>query len=444
MRSNIYLIFSMAFSLLLMSCSTVTDVFSDKDDDPLPGERISVLELQKDLEPDNDVLDAQGLIVPSSWQNEFWPQAGGYPNHSMQHLSLSPDMVKPIWKASIGKGASKALPLTAQPIVVDGKVYTLDSRSLLSAFSIKDGKKIWSNKMGHEEEEPVISGGVSYSRGQLYVTNGFNQVLAVNPANGNINWRVEVPAPSRAAPTIMDDRVFVSLLDNRVIALNGEDGALLWEFSGLSEVTGLIGSASPAASREIVVPVFSSGEVFALRVENGALAWSENLSSLRRFAGLSALSDIRGLPVIDKGLVIVISFSGRMIAIDERTGRRLWQREVGGSETPWIAGNHVFVVSSDNELVALGRDTGTISWVLPLVKYEDPEDKENPIIWSGPILAGNRLIVVGSDGKVVDVAPEDGTIIRGWTTNRDINIAPVVAGDTLYLLANDGTLMAYK
>lgn len=434
-----------ACALLLTGCSTVGDVFKSDDETPLPGERVSILELQKQIEPDNAVLDAQGFIAPEAWNNEYWPQAGGYPNHAMQNLALNGGELKPAWSVSIGTGSSPKLPLTAQPVLVDGRVFTLDSHSTLSAFAADTGKKLWRFDVSDPgEDEPAISGGIGYSQGHLYVTTGYDEVLALNPADGSQIWRVRIPAPARAAPTAMDGRVFVTTLDNRVLALNEADGQTLWEYAGVGESTGLVGAASPAVSQDIVVPAFSSGELFALRVENGSFAWGDNLGALTAGGGLNSLSDIRGLPVIDKGIVVAISFGGRIAAIDQRTGNRIWEREIGGSETPWVAGNYLFVISSDEEIVALGRDSGTVRWVTKLARYEDPEDRTGPIFWTGPVMAGGRLIAAASNGDVVEVSPEDGKIVRSWNAGEPVAIAPFVAGGTLYLLGEKGDLMAFR
>lgn len=436
---------TLASVLLLSACSS--GFFSgDEEKPPLPGERVSILELQKQLEPDDEALRAQGFIAPSPWANEYWPQAGGYPNHSMQNLAFTDAQPKKIWSVDIGDGSSKSLPLTAQPVVVDGKVFALDTRAKLSAFSAKTGKNIWrtnARKEG-EEDDPVISGGLSFSGGVLFVTSGYDEVLAVNPEDGKIYWRAPLGAPSRAAPTILDGRVFVSTLANSVLAFNATDGQLLWEYEGISGEATLLGAASPAANGDIVVPAFSSGEVYALRVENGSVAWSDNLSGVLRLGGLSELSDIRGLPVMDKGLVIAISFGGKMVAIDERTGTRVWQRDIGGSETPWVAGNHVFVISANGELVALGRDNGAISWVSQLARYKNKDTKSGLISWTGPILAGGRLMAFSSDGRVAEANPSDGSLIREWMAGDPVRIAPVIAGGTLYLLSEDGTLTAFR
>ncbi len=423
-------------AVLLSSCG----VFSDNETPPLEGERISVMELQKTLEPDDPVLEAQGLLTPPEWMNEFWPQVGGYPNHSMQNLALSAKLER-VWTADIGDGATDELPLITQPIVVDGRIFTLDTESNLTAFDIKDGDKLWRTEvMAENEDDPVISGGIASSGGLLYVTNGFNEVLAVKPTNGAIVWRKAIPAPSRAAPTIMNNRVFVTTLDSRLLALDADDGHVLWEYNGIADEAALVGAASPAANQDIVIPVFSAGEITALRIENGSVAWSDNLSNIRGQGGISAITDIRALPVIDKGIVVAISFSGRLVAIDERTGTRIWQREIGGSQTPWMAGNHLFVLSSENQLIAMGRDTGSVRWVTELPRFEDNE----PLVFNGPILAGGRLILAGTDGKVFEVSPENGKIINEWDAGGTVSIPPIVAGNTLYLLTRDGTLSAYR
>lgn len=430
-------------ALALASCGS----WSGEDEKgPLPGERISVLELQRNLEPDSAQLNAQGFIAPQAWRNDFWPQNGGYPNHAMQHLALPEAALHAAWSADIGKGTQRSLPLVTQPVVVDGKIFTIDTESSLSAFDITNGKKLWKQTIAPagEEDDSVIAGGIAYSQGRLYITSGYNELLVVDPADGKIIWRKTLPAASRAAPTVMESRLFLVTLDNRLMAFSTVDGNLLWEYAGFTEVAGLLGAASPAASNEVVIPAFSSGELFALRVENGSVAWADNLGSSRRLGNLAALSAIRGLPVMDKGLVFAISFAGKLVAIDERTGERVWQREIGGSETPWVAGNHLFILTTENELVAVGRDNGAIRWVTSLPKFEDPDDREGPITWTGPVLAGNRLIIAGSSGDVMEFNPADGKLIRSWDADGPVTIPPIVAGETLYILSDNGTLTAYK
>jgi len=425
----------------LSGCGT----FSSDEELILQGERVSVLDLQTELEPEDTSLIKEGPVLPKPWKNEFWPQAGGYPSHSMQHVAFTPEQPQKIWNTDIGEGASVRFPLTSAPIVVAGTIYTLDANHTVSAFDADTGERRWRSDIRHlDEEDRVIGGGISYSRGVLYASNGYNELLGLNPLSGKILWRKTLPAPARAAPTIMDGRIFVMTLDNRILAYDAEDQQSLWEFVGVSEAAGLVGAASPAVNREIVIPAFSSGELFALRVQNGAVAWAESLASVRPASGMASIADIRGLPVIDKGIVIAISFSGRIVAIDARSGARVWSREIGGTETPWVSGNMVYVMSSDNALVALSRDKGIIRWVKQLPRYEKEESKKGLILWKGPLMAGGRLILASSHGYAIEIDPETSDVIREWETGQDVSTMPIIADGVLYLLAENGTLTAYK
>ena len=54
---------------------------------------------------------------------------------------------------------------------------------------------------------------------------------------------------------------------------------------------------------DIVIAPYSSGELIALRVENGRTVWTDSLGTQRPGTGsLAALNDINGSPVIDRGV----------------------------------------------------------------------------------------------------------------------------------------------
>lgn len=436
------LITALLLSVGLSGCGD--NWFGDKERPPLPGERKAVLDFERDLRPDEGATSSQ-MSIGDTWQNDVWPQAGGYPSHAMGNLALSSGALKKVWSADIGEGSRSNLPLTAQPIVVGKSVFTLDSDSALSAFDTATGDRRWKTDVRDpDEEDPVISGGIASADGMIYVTAGYDELVCVDAAKGDIKWRSKLSSPSRAAPTIIGGRIFVTTLSNSILALNPADGKVEWEFSGLASNTGLVGAASPAATTDLIVPAFSSGEIYALRAGNGSVAWSDNLSGTVRLGGLTALSDIRGLPVVDENVVYAISYGGKVAAIDLNTGSRIWQKDISGSKTPWVAGNRVFLISNEAQIVSLDRNSGSVLWVSQLARYKDKEERSGSLIWTGPILAGSRLIAFSTDGRIAEIDPDKGTLIREWDNGEDMRIAPVVAGGTLYLLTEDGDLVAYR
>ena len=113
-------------------------------------------------------------------------------------------------------------------------------------------------------------------------------------------------------------------------------------------------------------------------------------------------------------------------------------------ESPWVAGDYIFILTNDNEIACISRDDGRIHWVRALQRYEDPEDRDDPIIWTGPVLASDRLIVAGSNGEALAISPYTGNILGMVEMPDGVSVAPVIADGAVYFLADDAELVAYR
>lgn len=438
---------ALGLAAMISACAaagdTYDDLFGGASEPILPGERIAILNLDRGLRPDPAVA---GVTVQLSkpYVNSDWTQFGGNPEHAMYHLALG-DSPRRIWSADIGEGSSDDGRLLAQPLIVNGVVYTMDSLSTISAYDAERGRLLWRTDVEPEDEDDgYFGGGIAYDAGRIYVSTGFARVFSLDSETGTVIWQQTVPAPMRAAPTAANGRVFVITIDNQTIALSAENGAQLWSHSGLQEVTGLIGGASPAVSGSTVIVPYSSGEVIGLLAENGRILWSDSLSSVTRVDPLGDIAHVRGAPVIDRNVVFAISHSGRMVAVDLRRGVRAWEAELGGTEMPWIGGDFIFVLTNDAQVVCLTRREGRIRWVRPLERFVDPEEQEGPIYWAGPVLAGDRLIVAGSNRQALSISPYSGEVLGAIDLPDSVFMAPVVADSTLYFLTEGGSLVALR
>ncbi len=429
--------------LLLAGCDTVGDFFSKTPAPPLPGERVSVLVSGHKVEADQR-LSGEGVVLPAAQVNEAWAQAGGNPSHAMGHLDLAAAPVQ-AWRASIGSGSSSAEMLLSTPVIAQGRIYAMDADAHIAALDERTGSQLWRVDVRPEKRRgDSMGGGVAFADGKLFAATGYGEVLALDPANGAVVWRKHIAGPVRGAPTVMSGAVFVLTLDNQAFALSADDGSVKWNHSGILENAGLLGSSSPAASGTLVVAPYSSGELFGLRIENGRIAWQDSLAMIRRGGALASMTDIQGLPVIDRGQVYAIGHAGRMVALDERMGARLWEAEVGGKQTPWLAGDTLFVVDNDNEVLAISRKSGGVRWVSQLEVFKNPKDKTGGITWAGPVLAGNRLWLTGSHGVLAALDPTNGKEVGRYSLPTSTYLPPVVANNTLYVLSDNGTLSAFR
>lgn len=429
--------------LFVFSLSACDTWLGEKEAPPLPGERISVLLHERSLKPDPEVANTQ-ILLPPPTPNAEWPQAGGFANHAMHHIQIGENLSK-AWRVSVGSASDESERIVAQPIVANGKVFTLDSENTVSAFNADTGKKIWELDLTPEHEDNGhISGGLAYENGRLFVATGFAILFGIDADTGKTIWVSKANAPMRAAPTARGNRVFVITLNNELIAFDGRDGEKLWNYQGITETASILGGASPAVDQGVVVAAFSSGDLVALEVENGNMIWADSLTGARRTDAVSALTAIRGRPIIDRGRVYAISNSGTFVSIDLKTGQRYWSQELSSQETPWIAGDYLYVVTPDAELVCVNRLDGRIYWVTTLPRWEDPEERTGNLTWSTPILVSDRLIIAGSNEEAYSISPYTGEILGRVEMPDRIIVPPFAANETLYFLSDGADLVAYR
>lgn len=435
--------FLMAATLIAVTLSGCG--WFEKKKTPLVGERVAVFSDRRELEPDKDAASIS-ISLPAPVVNDSWPQSGGFANHAMQHLEIGPSP-QVIWTADVGAGSGSSRILTAAPVVAEGKVFVKDAESTVSAFDANTGGRIWSVTLKPADkarDTDEFGGGVAYYGGKLFVTTGFANVFCLDPNDGHEIWNSTVSAPIRGAPLVFGDRVFSISIDNKLHAMAAVDGSDLWSFSGLQEVAGYVGGNSAAGAADVIVAPFSSGELVELRAENGRTVWNESLVGPRRESrAFGNLADIRGRPVIDRDLVIAMGSAGTVAAIDLRAGQRIWERNVGGSQTPWVAGRFIFVVTSSADVAALERSSGKVKWVTPLTQYAD-EKRRTPIQWAGPVLASDRLLVGGSTGELLAISPYTGQVTGKLELHEPIRLAPVIANRTIFILADSGRLIALR
>jgi outer membrane protein assembly factor BamB len=430
-------------AVLLSSALTGCDWF-ERSKVPLPGERVSVLGDRRDLEPDSDVANMQ-VTLPPPTVNDSWPQSGGFANYAMHNLAIG-DSPQIIWTADVGSGTSTSRVLTTPPVVAEGKVFAKDAHGTVSAFNADTGQLVWRVSLKPEKARDAdeFGGGLAYYGGRLFVTTGYAVVYSLDPASGKEEWNSTVSAPVRGAPLVFQDRVFVIAIDNKLHALAAVDGSDLWQYAALAEVAGYVGGNSPAGSGDTVVAPFTSGEVVALRVDNGRSIWNESLIGARGdIRAFGNLADVRGRPVIDRGLVIAMGSAGQIAAIDLRSGQRQWDRNIGGSQTPWVAGRFVFVLTGNADVAALTRDRGKVRWVTPLTQHDDPK-KRTPALWGGPVLAGDRLLITSSFGDLLAVSPYDGSVLGKIDVRDRVRLGPVIANRIIYVLTDSGRLIALR
>lgn len=415
----------------------------EEEEERIKGNRRAILELEPEIRVDPRLANFP-VTLPPSYVNFAWPQPGGAPNHVLNHLDAGGrDGLEIVRRVKIGKGSDSNALLTAPPVVAEDLIFVMDTRSKISAWTKDLTERVWQVDLAVEGEpaQQGFGGGIAYEGGRVFVATGWGFVVGLDAKTGEEEWRRVVGVPFRSAPTAFGGRVFVSTIDNHLHALATDSGLVTWDYRALSESAGILKARSPAVDTSLVVAPFTSGDLVALRAENGQDVWTDNISRTGLQTPISIISDIAGRPVIAGSRVIAISHSGRMVAIDKRSGERIWTRDIGGLETPWVAGNFMFLVTTNAELLCMTVPDGRVRWITELDKFRKPKDKEDPISWVGPILASEQLILASSEGYLEMVSPYTGEKLSRLELPGPVFVNPIAADGNIYILTDEGELV---
>ncbi|RNF35420.1 PQQ-like beta-propeller repeat protein [Paracoccus methylarcula] len=415
----------------------------------LPGERLDPLAVAS---PDGPAVEgpapvsSTALSLAAPRGNGEWTHRGGNAAHQPGHVALGAGTSR-IWSANIGQGDDRKHRITADPVVAGGRVFTLDSRATVTATALSGGTA-WSSDVtpAGDSRDSASGGGLAYEGGRVYATTGFGELVALDAASGAVLWRQRVDAAIGGGPAVQNGTVYVAARNNVGWAVRAADGKVLWQTTGGPSPSGVMGVSVPAVQGNSVVFPFSSGQLLAADTETGATLWTAQVAGTRIGRAIATVRDVTGDPVISGGTVYGGTSSGRIDAVDMTSGMRNWSSRDGANGPVVVAGGSVFAVNDQAELIRLDAATGGVIWRIELPYYTDQKTKRQDRIHAhyGPVLAGGRLFVASSDGLLRAFDPGSGQLVGQGQIPGGAAAAPVVAGQTLYVVTRSGQLHAFR
>ncbi|WP_170329259.1 outer membrane protein assembly factor BamB family protein [Ruegeria arenilitoris] len=410
----------------------------------LPGPR-------EDIRPtaNNEAIETRGskpISVPAQKANANWSQSAGTPAYRTNNAALRATPQR-IWSTSIGDGDSRKRRITAEPVVAGGLIYTLDAGATVSAVT-PQGQVAWSTNLipPSDGDSDATGGGLAYANGVLYVSSGFGRLTALDAKSGGIKWQKRLNATGSGAPLVNDGILYLVAGDETGWAVNTKDGRIAWQIQGTPSVGNVLGAPAPVIASDFSVFAFGSGDIAATFRKGGIRRWNASVAGGRRGRAAAQIVDVTGGPMVVGDAIYIGNHSGRTVAFDSGSGERIWTANEGAVDTVWPAGNSLFLISDRSQLVRLDRADGSIVWAQDLPGFvKDKPRRRGPIIAHyGPILAGGRIVVASNDGYLRFFNPVDGTLLNRVEVPGGATTAPVVAGQTLYVVSSKGDLHAFR
>jgi outer membrane protein assembly factor BamB len=303
-----------------------------------------------------------------------------------------------------------------------------------------------------------MNGGLAYDGRWLYAATFAGDLLAIDPANGGVQWRIRADDVLMSSPIVAGGMVFVGSGTNRQLwerkgsaawgrpsgnhwyAFKADSGAAVWQYP-------TVGEAMPSAAYDNGVLVFATGDNFAQAVGalTGRLLWKTQLPGVPTMASA----------MIDRGVVFLAATQGKpevyeigrshTLALDLHTGAIRWSAPYGNGDcTPTVAQNMVFVESAKdgpkgpleatgtNSVIALDEATGKMRWRYTSAAGYYTAVGSNERAIAGTYDGGVLYQSIPATSELLAFDAATGRVKWHVHTNASVKMSPVIDHGSVY------------
>ncbi len=335
-----------------------------------------------------------------------------------------------LWSVSIGDGQGRGL-YKIRPVLGGDTLYVAASDGSVRAINRETGKTLWKESL-----DVPLSGGVGLYENALLLGSGEGAVLKLDAGNGELLWSRQLQGEVLAPPQSDGSIVVAQTYDGKLQGLDFATGELRWTFDSDVPVLTVRGTSAPLLDDSVVYAGFANGRVMALDASSGDIVWEVRVAIAQGRSEIDRIVDVDGSMALAGSELYAASYQGRVVAIDTREGRKLWQQDVSSFSGVSTGFGNVYVADEDGTVYAYLRSGAGMRWTQGVLGYRG---------LSRPTPVSSYLAVGDFEGYVHILSQVDGEIVGRVKVDGDgVRADMLSVGNTLYVYANSGKLAAYE
>jgi outer membrane protein assembly factor BamB len=282
--------------------------------------------------------------------------------------------------------------------------------------------------------------------GTVYFGSRDGKLYAVDAATGEKRWEFQTGSWVESTPAIVGGIVYFGSNDGALYALDAENGEMVWEFRTPYPIM-----SSPAVANGMVIFGSDDYSVYALDALKGTRLW--------RF---DTLGPVRSSPAVSEGIVYIGSGAEYVYTLNAADGRlRLhFKTYAAVYGSPAVAGRTAFFANYNGLLYAVNGNAHnwpleyTIRpywiqvWAFGVPVPAPPSQsgflwglKLGRVVSSSPVLAGDSLYI-GADNNLLAIDLKNHQQLWSFRTQGVVSSTPAVTGTAIYAGSEDGRLYA--
>jgi outer membrane protein assembly factor BamB len=328
-------------------------------------------------------------------------------------------------------------PLVFAP--VSGRANTTDCALL--ALDAADGDEQWRHQVPadrcaiHAVADPSIGDFDADGTREVFAATTERRVYGFAPASGDVEFAHRLSAYGYSKPLVTD---FVGDDRPEVVVVDAKGEVSVVHANGTTEWTRQLDAytfGQPAVEDfdadgdpELVVGISGNGSVYAFE-RDGGLAWSRS-NATDRGVTWQTTGQLDDDPAVE---LVTATGGGRVVTYDGRTGATEWKRNFGNLAAVHAVGDgdgdgtrEVYATAEDGVLRALDGRNGETEWTTALTTA-DVQMMPPPSLGDVDGDGERELVATTNGGKVAVVSPADGAVESTYTRDVTVYTHPVLA-----------------
>jgi len=336
-----------------------------------------------------------------------------------------------VWTASVADKGAKPLRLGLGLSIDGNRVYAAGRKGEVAAFDLQSGRTLWRTKT-----KLALSGGPGSGAGLVVVGSTFGDLVALNSSDGAVRWKTRLNGEVLSAPAVSERLIALRTVDGKLRGISPKDGQELWSQEQQVPRLSLRGTASPVMTGDLVLSGFDNGKVEAVNANDGSVQWETTISPAHGKTELERMDDVDSTVRVSGSDVYAIGFQGRvsMLALD--TGQTWWSHDASSFRAIGLDDSSLYVSTSDGEVVALRRRTGTELWRQKALLHRR---------LSAAVETDTSIVTADYQGYVHWLDKATGALAARASTGKvRISNTPVVAGNLVLVVNDAGKISAFR
>lgn len=355
-----------------------------------------------------------------------WDNLMGNATHTAPVTTSLKTPLRLAWTKNVGANI-----YMTSPLIHNGKIYVasvdedLRGKGHVYALDGANGTILWSYPVRNSIKNTIaIDGNLVFAQdaqGYLY---------AINTETGKLAWEKQLPVnglPALIDGLVAHEGVVYAGAGKGLCAFDVQTGKQLWKNEGWGQGEGT--TSTLTVGNGLLIGSAQWSALYGNDAKTGQKLWAASDNGLRNRGASPALHGSLLYLISDKSFFILEAATGKVVV------RKPLPYNIDVTSTPLLTDREIIFGSAQKGLIALDRETLEEKWVCPVgdaLVYTCPYSrKPAATIETSPVLAGNTVYVAASDGTVYGVNREDGKIVWQHATGAPVFGSVAISGNAL-------------